>query len=564
MLAAHVFIVAADNDRWTNSGGTKNPGVHYANEAAHVLNARVVVPEFVSLDGRPTDFNDLHQREGAAEVARQLMAEPPPLAANDAMPRAANDDTAHAQRDERRRELQKWENDQLQKAAANPLPPSMTEQQMAEDCVWIADGSLVGRISDPHQVLTIADFRNLTAASFTISDAANGKARQVPNAVLWMQSNKRITVSVRTFRAGTQPISHDPDGRLALNSWRPIVRNPASVSTSVDPFLDHVGYLLGDAVEREAFLDWLAHLEQRPGELPHYGWLHIADHTGTGRNWLASVLARVWRGYVAPNIDLPSLLDSQFNGQLAGRVLAIVDEVQEAAGDNPYRHANRLKSLVNAEFRDLNPKFGRQYREHNSCRWLVFSNHDNALPINDTDRRWRVVRHSGRPRGAADYSRLYASLGDPAFINAVGVYLRARDIAAFNPGARPPMSDAKRAAVDASKPLTTKYAEELVALWPSDVIVNPDAARALSEGDETKVTPAMRRALMEVGAVSIDSTIHVDGKSQRAWILRNKERWLKAAQNARSEVGTEAMRARAGLSKHEHALEVIAARRCCV
>ena len=61
-----------------------------------------------------------------------------------------------------------------------------------------------------------------------------------------------------------------------------------------------------------------------------------------------------------------SLLDSQFNGQLAGRVLAIVDEVQEGAGDNPYRRTNRLKSLVKAEYRELNPKFGRQYREHNA------------------------------------------------------------------------------------------------------------------------------------------------------------------------------------------------------
>ena len=125
---------------------------------------------------------------------------------------------------------------------------------------------------------------------------------------------------------------------------------------NVRHFLEQVTYLFQDEAEREVFLNWLAHLEQHPGELPHYGWLHIAANTGTGRNWLASVLSRVWRGYVAPNVDLPALLDSQFNGQLAGRVLAIVDEVQEAAGDNPYRHTNRLKSLVNAEYRDLNPK----------------------------------------------------------------------------------------------------------------------------------------------------------------------------------------------------------------
>jgi hypothetical protein len=45
----------------------------------------------------------------------------------------------------------------------------------------------------------------------------------------------------------------------------------------------------------------------------------------------------------------PALLENQFDGALAGRVLAMVDEVQEGGGDNPYRHANRLNAIVNAE-----------------------------------------------------------------------------------------------------------------------------------------------------------------------------------------------------------------------
>lgn len=84
-------------------------------------------------------------------------------------------------------------------------------------------------------------------------------------------------------------------------------------------FLDHVTYLFADETERNTFLDWLAHLEQAPGELPHYGWLHVAHHTGCGRNWLASVLSRVWRAYVA-NVDLPTLLDSPYNGSPVRKV----------------------------------------------------------------------------------------------------------------------------------------------------------------------------------------------------------------------------------------------------
>nr|WP_302181372.1 DUF5906 domain-containing protein [Paraburkholderia sp. NMBU_R16] len=326
-----------------------------------------------------------------------------------------------------------------------------------------------------------------------------------------------------------------------MNSWRPIERRKSSADEQ--PFLEHVAYLIEDVAEREVFLDWLAHIEQCPGVLPHYGWLHIAANTGTGRNWMASVLARVWRGYVAPNVDLPALLESQFNGMLAGRVLAMVDEVQEGSGENPFRNANRLNAIVNAEEREINPKFGRKFKERNSCRWLVFSNYENALPMKGTDRRWRVVRHDAAPRSPETYTKLYALLGDAEFINAVGVYLRERDISAFNPGERPPMNEAKRAALNASKSMTQQAAEQLIKRWPADVITNGDAAEVLGDGHDKGFTPAMRRALTEAGAVQYGDgrLVKVRGQSWRCWILRNAERWTEATP---VEIATEAARAR--------------------
>jgi hypothetical protein len=497
------------------------------------------------------DIRDIarHRREAdSKEVAAPLA--PQPERWHSVTP-AANDASDPVLRDERRRAAQKAENVRLQLTAEDSPPPDMTVQQMELDCVWIADGSMVGRISDPQQVLSFTDFAGLTAASTTMR-TEGGRVRPIANAVLWKQSSCRQTVQTRTFHAGAGPICRDPDGKAALNAWRPISRAPALVDVS--PFLDQVGYLFPDATEREIFLDWLAHLEQRPDELPHYGWLHIAEHTGTGRNWLASLLARVWRGYVAPNVDLPALLESQFNGQLAGRVLAIVDEVQEGAGENPYRHTNRLKSLVNAEYRDLNPKFGRQYREHNSCRWLVFSNHENALPMNDMDRRWRVVKHATAPREPDVYAALYARLADAEFVNAVGAYLLQRDIDAFNPGERPPMNEAKRAAVAASKTLIQRYAEDLVSRWPADVIANTDAAQILSDGAESTLTPAMRRALEQLGCASFGRTLKIRGQVVRCYVLRNSPRWLDAAA---SEAAAEVSRARHGFSP-QSAAQVLA------
>ena len=75
------IVIAADNDQW-HKRGQSNDGIHYARQAASSASGIIAVPKFASLDGEPTDFNDLHQREGAEAVREQVTA---------VIPSAAND-----------------------------------------------------------------------------------------------------------------------------------------------------------------------------------------------------------------------------------------------------------------------------------------------------------------------------------------------------------------------------------------------------------------------------------------------------------------------------------------
>lgn len=87
-LAGHPgtkFVFCADNDRWTQKRGVPwNPGVEAMQKAAAKFGGRVCIPDFQSLDGNPTDFNDLHVREGLAAVKAVVLpdGEAAPLARN--------------------------------------------------------------------------------------------------------------------------------------------------------------------------------------------------------------------------------------------------------------------------------------------------------------------------------------------------------------------------------------------------------------------------------------------------------------------------------------------------
>lgn len=70
LLPTVEIIIGADNDQFTKrrDGTPYNPGLLAAREVAETLPVRVVYPEFASLEGEPTDFNDLHTREGLDAV----------------------------------------------------------------------------------------------------------------------------------------------------------------------------------------------------------------------------------------------------------------------------------------------------------------------------------------------------------------------------------------------------------------------------------------------------------------------------------------------------------------
>jgi hypothetical protein len=350
-----------------------------------------------------------------------------------------------------------------------------------------------------------------------------------------LQDLSRITVDGITFAPGTGLFCNNPESILSLNTWRPAARNaPADWPERVLPFLEHVAYLVPEDDERSHFLDWLAHIAQRPGVLPHHHWLMVARNFGLGRNWLAGALARVFAGHVALDFDLVHALDSGFNGRLSEKLLAIVDEIDEGSGEGRWRHSNMLRTMLTAETRLVNPKYGRQKVEFNCCRFLIFSNHETALPLTEDDRRINVVTNPAEPRDPDYYKRLYALLADRDFIHAVHEFLMDRDISDYNPGAHARLNDAKQQIVMATQSDATHAARTVVRLYPSDIAASSDLQLLIFDhipenpADLAKQANALKYALLDAGAGKYPRRVRVDGPQERVWILRNRTVWLRA------------------------------------
>ena len=327
------------------------------------------------------------------------------------------------------------------------LPTIMTLDEMHQRLVFIgAIGAVVDRQTG--RVRKKENAFDEYSASWH-SHAINGKTRKEPALKAWLRSKDQVTVDVLTWVPGAKQVCRPPEptgAETGFNTWRGLMPMDAPDDWAVRarPFLNHVEFLVPIKAERERFLQWLAHIVQRPEVLPHTAYLMTTKTTGIGRNLLASILVRVLRGHVAAGISLPELLDGGFTGRLSRKLLAIVDEAREGSGDRRYQRAERLKSLITEEHRHVNPKYGIQTIEKNCCRWLMFSNHRDAIPFDQTDRRIIVIENPTERQPAAYYEKLFGLLDDSTFIASVRMFLETLDIADFRPGEHADRNEAKQ------------------------------------------------------------------------------------------------------------------------
>jgi primase-polymerase (primpol)-like protein len=347
--------------------------------------------------------------------------------------------------------------------------------------VYVSNGSYaVDR--QTKSMFSYADCERTFAASKILIDG-----KDVPVVKAWLNHPERKTVDNVTWAPGSNEFCHALEsmqsGNRCYNSWRgfDILPCPENWQELLKPFLQHVEYLIPDAVERRAFLSWIAHAMQKPHELPHFHFLMISPMTGTGRGTLASILCRVFRGYFATNVS-PDALFGGFNGRLSQKIIASIDEVREGNAYDRWQKSEKFKSTVTEETRLINPKYGLQSVEKNCMRFLMFSNHDDALPFDHSDRRIYLIRNPEIRRTPSEYRELHSLLKNDDFIASVQHYFQTLDISDFDAFEPAPMNTAKQAALRSLESDIDKACREFKETWPADFATVSDLKNFI--GDE--------------------------------------------------------------------------------
>ena len=245
------------------------------------------------------------------------------------------------------------------------------------------------------------------------------------------------------------------DGVEYLNSYLP-AHVPAAASVfkghpAVNAWEQHLCNILPD--DWRTLLAWLAHNVQHPGK--KILWAPIIKGTqGDGKTSIGKMLGVVMgRGNV--KIVSPETLFSDFTSYAEGSCVAFLEEIR-VKGHNRHDAMNKLKPLITNDTIEVVRKGHDGCNVPNVTNYMAFTNFDDALVLDENDRRWGVFFTPFESRAAL----IEAGMGDEyfdrlhgfieGFAGVLRAWLLSIDLSAFNPKSAPPMTTAKRTMIASS------------------------------------------------------------------------------------------------------------------
>jgi len=302
------------------------------------------------------------------------------------------------------------------------------------------------------------------------------------------------------------------------NTWRPSDLKPAEGDPTI--FLEHMDYMFEDERERNLVLDYMAWCVQNSAQKPNFAMV-IKGKQGTGKSFIGQVLERIF-GPHNTGRPMNASIQSQFNGWARNVKLVVIEELMVKGRVDLMNH---LKPMITDPLIEINEKYQPAQKITNNCVIVAFTNHDDALPIEDDDRRYMIIISDAFPKGAKYYDRLFNWAEKENGDAIVWDWLLKRDIGKFNGKGRAPTSASKDEMREASR---TDYDAKWLHLYQSNLppfhgqyVTEQDLVDALPEKMQMRGSRAHARKFLNnsVPAYNTKKQCHTNAGRVILWAL---------------------------------------------
>lgn len=184
-------------------------------------------------------------------------------------------------------------------------------------------------------------------------------------------------------------------GLTYYNTYRPELRIiPAAAWTDAGRRMAtvierHLSLLFPNGRERDLMRAWLAHQYLHPGVKVRWAPL-LKGCPGDGKSMLGELLELVLGPDNVRLMNADTVQNSDFSGWVEGQCVTVFEEVK-FHGHNRFDVVNRLKPYISNNRVEKHGKGKDPGNVSNVTNYLMLTNHEDAIPIEEGDRRYFVV-----------------------------------------------------------------------------------------------------------------------------------------------------------------------------
>lgn len=310
--------------------------------------------------------------------------------------------------------------------------------------------------------------------AMTKADILNGKSSPSTTAAALALNFFRIpVVNGRRYEPGKDAIFSTQEGTFA-NTYpeHEIPKKPEQTTPrdkqNIRRIKAHIAHLVRSQKEQRMFLDWLAWVVQNPGRHANYAVL-LQGVQGDGKTFFAEMM----RAVMGPsNVSMLNahILHSDFTDWAANQCMAAIEEIRLVNEGNKYELLNRIKPFITNNIVEVHPKGKPVMNVRNTTNYLLFTNYRDAMPLDDTDRRYLILFSQWQRKEAIDtfkrtnpeyYVKLYAAIEESP--GAIRQWLLEHEQdESFNPQGDAPLTEAKKYMIASAKPEFIQALDEIL------------------------------------------------------------------------------------------------------
>lgn len=360
-----------------------------------------------------------------------------------------------------------------------------------------------------------------------------GGGRYSPVKALKESSTKKV-VQWLGFHPGEGVTFGDDHGDEYANTYRDRLPQPVEPTADEREVIEWLFDRISDPTFREYYLQFLAHVVQRPGVKIKSAPLIWSDIQGNGKTTLVRVIPSLLVGSQYSKEVTCAQLNDGFTGYLLDTWHVNLTEFRAGSKGEREAISKKVESWIADDVVTVRPMHAVAHTIPNRFFVTGSSNAEDAASISNQDRKWAIHEMKAAQFTPSEQEWVYAFLGRAKRASAVlRHYFLNLDISTFKPSAKAPETAAKAdmvaANVSSDVELITTMWEQREAPLDREVVITSELMAAVHKRCQMKPSAnRIGKILTKPPFNGVAFQFRAGESKYRALALKNQDKWLKA------------------------------------